>query len=117
MTGAAPLIYAREARLNPAEFVQVLVASGLGKTRPVADAARIARMLAGADLVMTARRTCDGELVGVARCITDFSWCCYVSELAVNGAAHGHGAGRGGRSCRRRRFRMRTFIRVSGLRG
>jgi len=34
-------------------------------------------------------------LVGVARSITDFSWCCYLSEFAVSSSAQGLGVGKG----------------------
>jgi ribosomal protein S18 acetylase RimI-like enzyme len=33
--------------------------------------------------------------VGVVRCVTDFAWCCYVSELAVSASAQGRGIGKG----------------------
>ena len=91
---AAPhAAFAREPDLPVAEFRQVLVESGLGATRPVDDAPRLQAMLSGAGLLMTARR--DGRLVGVARCLTDFSWNCYVSELAVSASAQGLGIGQG----------------------
>ena len=70
----------------------MLVASGLGARRPIDDMPRLARMLAQADLVVTAR--IDGRLVGVARAITDFSYCCYLSDLAVDGAHQRQGIGR-----------------------
>lgn len=52
-----------------------------GLNRPVDDLDRIARMCASSNLVITAW---DGEtLVGVARSLTDFCYCCYLSDLAV----------------------------------
>jgi len=52
-----------------------------GLRRPTDDPGRIQRMLANANLILTAW---DGErLVGIARCLTDFSYCCYLSDLAV----------------------------------
>ena len=54
------------------------------------------QMLDHADLVVTARiDRADRALVGVARCITDFSWCCYLSELAVSTSTQGLGVGKG----------------------
>ncbi|MEO0996846.1 MAG: hypothetical protein AAFX58_04945 [Pseudomonadota bacterium] len=48
---------------------------------------RGAAMLHNADLIVTARDTdSDGQLVGVSRCITDFAFCCYCSDLAVDAA-------------------------------
>jgi len=85
--------YARESRLTAAEFRDVLSDSGLGAIRPVDDTDRLTRMLAGANLIVGARL--DGRLVGVARCITDFSWVCYLSDLAVSPAAQGLGVGKG----------------------
>lgn len=89
-------VYAVEPDLPVAAFAGVLAASGLGDTRPLHDPARLQRMLAEAGLVLTARLAgAEGELIGVARCVTDFSWCCYVAELAVAPAAQGRGVGRG----------------------
>jgi len=90
------VLYAREQDLSVAEFSRVLDESGLGATRPLDDPARIEEMLRGANLIVTARL--DGpkrELVGVARAITDFSWCCYLPELAVSRSAQGLGVGKG----------------------
>lgn len=95
MSQAGEVAYAREPDLPLADFARVLEESGLGATRPLGDLERLGRMLAQANLVMTARRGPGGELLGVARCVTDFSWCCYVSELAVGRAAQGLGVGRG----------------------
>lgn len=87
------IVYARETALPVADFRKVLVEAGPGLTRPVDDPNRLGRMIEGAQLVVTARR--DGEIVGVARCITDFSWNCYLNELAVSKAAQGLGIGKG----------------------
>ncbi|MEZ6089093.1 MAG: GNAT family N-acetyltransferase [Pirellulaceae bacterium] len=79
--------------LTPAEFIDVLRRSTLAERRPVDDFARIAKMLAGADLVVTARDP-DGKLIGVSRAITDFAYCTYLSDLAVDEAHQGRGIGR-----------------------
>ena len=89
-------VYGVEPDLSVAAFSDVLARSGLGATRPLDDPARLARMLAEAGLVLTARiGGAGGALIGVARCVTDFSWCCYVAELAVTPTAQGLGVGRG----------------------
>jgi GNAT superfamily N-acetyltransferase len=50
-------------------------------TRPTNDKERIAKMYANSNLVVTAW---DGPLlIGVARSVTDFCYCCYLSDLAV----------------------------------
>lgn len=90
---SAAIVYAREPALAVDEFRHVLVDSGLGAIRPVYDRERLQRMLDLAGLTVTARR--DGALLGVARCVTDFAWCCYLSELAVAKSAQGLGVGKG----------------------
>lgn len=87
------LVCAREPGLDVGEFRRVLADSGLGSIRPIGDPGRLQQMLDAADLVLTAR-TMDGRLVGVARCLTDFSWCAYLSDLAVCTSAQGLGVGR-----------------------
>ena len=90
------ILYAREPALDIAEFRRVLVDSGLGETRPVDDDTRLQAMLSGANLVLTARLNVEGKpLIGVARALTDFSWVCYISELAVSQSAQGLGIGKG----------------------
>ena len=52
-----------------------------GLPRPTNDKERIQKMIDHSDLIVTAW---DGELlVGVSRCITDWAWCCYLSDLAI----------------------------------
>jgi ribosomal protein S18 acetylase RimI-like enzyme len=96
MNDSPRLFYAREQRLGVAEFRQVLVESGLGASRPIDDEERLQKMLTEAGLIVTARLDEPGhKLVGVARCITDFSWCCYLSELAVAKSVQGRSIGKG----------------------
>ncbi|MER8478297.1 GNAT family N-acetyltransferase [Mesorhizobium sp. M1163] len=96
MTTRSKVLYASEPGLGIAEFRRVLVESGLGANRPVDDDTRLNAMLSGANLVFTARLDTEGKpLVGVARGVTDFSWVCYVSELAVCKSAQGLGIGKG----------------------
>ncbi|RZK95110.1 MAG: GNAT family N-acetyltransferase, partial [Methylobacterium sp.] len=79
------IAYGIEPDLDAAEFRRVLIESGLAVRRPIDDPSRLARMLAQADLVVTARR--DGDLVGIARTHTDFAFCAYLSDLAVSRSA------------------------------
>jgi ribosomal protein S18 acetylase RimI-like enzyme len=96
MADPSKVLYASEPALDVAEFRRVLVESGLGKVRPVDDAARLQAMLDNANLVLSARLDRpDRQLVGVARGMTDFSWVCYISDLAVSKAAQGLGVGKG----------------------
>lgn len=84
--------YCLEPDLSAQEFREVLVASTLGERRPVNDLQRLDRMLRHADVIVTAREA--GRLVGVSRAITDFSFCCYLSDLAVDAAYQRRGIGR-----------------------
>ncbi len=77
--------------LTPALYIDLLHRSTLGERRPVDDPETIAGMIANADLTVTAW---DGDtLVGVARSVTDFTYCCYLSDLAVDAAYQRQGIG------------------------
>lgn len=84
-------IYKDARRITVAEFRDVLRRSTLAERRPVGDEARLEAMLAHADLLCTA--WAEGLLVGVARSVTDFAFCCYLSDLAVDVAWQGRGVG------------------------
>ncbi|WP_448203025.1 GNAT family N-acetyltransferase [Azospirillum sp. sgz302134] len=86
------IVYAIEPDLTADDFIDVLHRSGLAERRPVADRPRVEAMLRKADLIVTARS--GGGLVGVARSITDFVYCCYLSDLAVDRALQGRGIGK-----------------------
>lgn len=86
------IVYAEEPGLGVDEFVDVLRRSTLADRRPVDQRDRIGRMLRQADIVLTAR--VGGRLVGVSRAITDFAYCCYLSDLAVDAACQRRGIGR-----------------------
>ncbi|MBV8188364.1 MAG: GNAT family N-acetyltransferase [Alphaproteobacteria bacterium] len=83
-------VYAREDFLGADEYIDIVRKSGL--VRPIDDRGRVERMLAHANLIVTARQ--DGRLVGFARSLTDFCFCCYLSDLAVDKACQGQGIGR-----------------------
>lgn len=74
--------YALEPNLPTDEFIDLLVRSTLAERRPVNEPETIAGMLRNADVILTARS--DGKLVGVSRAITDFAYCTYLSDLAVD---------------------------------
>lgn len=67
-------------------------ASTLGERRPVDDRDRMAAMIRNANLVITAW---DGNLlVGIARSVSDFAYCTYLSDLAVRVSHQRAGIGR-----------------------
>ena len=83
--------YSHDRKITSEQFVDVLKRSTLSERRPIHDAERISQMLAHANLICTAW---DGDiLVGVSRSITDFSFCCYLSDLAVDVAYQKQGIG------------------------
>jgi len=87
-----PIVYALEPNLTAKEFQNILITSTLAERRPADDLDRLDKMLRNADVVVTVR---DGDrLVGVSRAITDYSFCCYLSDLAVDVAYQGQGIGK-----------------------
>ena len=84
--------YVSDRPITTEQFIDVLHRSGLAERRPVDDASCIEAMLEHADLICTA--WVDDELVGVSRSVTDFEYCCYLSDLAVDAAYQGLGIGK-----------------------
>jgi predicted N-acetyltransferase YhbS len=78
--------------LDLEEVVRVYRESGLGERRPVEETERMAAMVRNANLVVTCR--VDGELVGIARSVSDFSYVTYLSDIAVVRAHQRSGIGR-----------------------
>lgn len=74
--------YTVENNLSPEEFKSVLIRSTLGDRRPVDNIERISKMVHHANLIITARD--DGKLVGIGRSLSDFAFCTYMSDLAVD---------------------------------
>lgn len=73
------------------EVLGVLRQSGLAERRPIDDRPRLNAALDATDLLVTARAA--GRLVGFARSVTDFSWACYLADLAVVHSFQGQGLG------------------------
>ncbi|MFI9547131.1 GNAT family N-acetyltransferase [Streptomyces sp. NPDC052016] len=78
--------------LDLGEVLRVYRESGLGERRPVEETERMAAMVRNANLVVTCR--VDGELVGIARSVSDFSYVTYLSDIAVDRAHQRSGIGR-----------------------
>lgn len=74
--------YQIENDLSVEEFRDVLVRSTLGERRPINEPERLQKMLQHANLIITARK--DRKLIGVSRSLTDFAFCTYLSDLAVD---------------------------------
>ena len=74
------------------QVIELYQASTLGARRPVDDRDRMRTMLQNANLIVTAW---EGEvMVGIARSLTDFCYCTYLSDLAVRASHQLHGVGR-----------------------
>lgn len=74
------------------QFIDLLQRSTLGERRPVEDINCIEGMLKNSNLMISAWR--QGNLVGIARSLTDFNYACYLSDLAVCRNYHDCGIGR-----------------------
>jgi predicted N-acetyltransferase YhbS len=85
--------YQLEPQLSSTEFIDLLQRSSLAQRRPVDDLERIAGMLRHADIILTARLD-SGALIGISRAITDYSFCTYLSDLAVAREFQKQGIGR-----------------------
>jgi GNAT superfamily N-acetyltransferase len=73
-------------------FIDLYRDSTLGERRPIDDRARMAQMLARANLVVSAW---DGaQLIGIARSLSDFCYATYLSDIAVRLAYQRAGVGR-----------------------
>lgn len=84
------IVYAQDRAITPQQLADVFTRSGI--VRPVDDLPRLQKMLQHGNLLITAW---DGaRLVGVARALSDFSFCCYLSDLAVDRAYQQSGIGR-----------------------
>lgn len=78
--------------ISAAQFAALLAQTSLGGRRPLDHPATLQGMLDNANLLVTAWQ---GEaLVGVARSVTDFHYCCYLSDLAVGESVQGLGIGK-----------------------
>ncbi|MBB5039737.1 GNAT family N-acetyltransferase [Prosthecobacter dejongeii] len=86
------IAYQIEPNLPVSDFIGVLQSSTLAERRPINDIPRMDRMLRQADLILTARY--QGELVGIARTLTDGSYSTYLADLAVAAPFQGRGIGR-----------------------
>ncbi len=81
----------KDIRLN--EYIEVLEKSGLANRRPMDNPDLLNRMLINSNLLITARH--QGQLVGILRGLTDFSYRTFVADLAVIRDFQNQGIGRG----------------------
>ncbi|TSB45164.1 GNAT family N-acetyltransferase [Alkalicoccobacillus porphyridii] len=84
------LTYHVNAPVTAEEVVDVFRSSGI--KRPIDQVDRIERMLVASQLLISARD--HDKLVGIARSLTDFCYCCYLSDLAVSAEYQKAGVGK-----------------------
>ena len=73
------IIYRNDITPDTDQIIDVYNSSGIN--RPTTDKERIEKMYSNSNLVLTAWD--NGKLVGISRSLTDFCYCCYLSDLAV----------------------------------
>ncbi|HAS8520093.1 TPA: GNAT family N-acetyltransferase, partial [Vibrio vulnificus] len=78
--------------ITPEQFVDLLNQTTLGARRPTDNNECISGMLENADLLVSA--WIGERLVGIARSVTDFHYCCYLSDLAVSEQIQSKGIGK-----------------------
>lgn len=87
-----PITYRTDFTPSVEQFIDILSRTSLGPRRPLDDLDCMQAMVQHANLIATAW---DGALlVGIARCVTDFAYACYMSELAVDEAYQKRGIGK-----------------------
>lgn len=83
--------YKIDKQVSLSQFIGLLKRSTLAERRPIDDVC-LQGMLANSNLIITA--WAGQQLVGIARSITDFHYCCYLSDLAVDVAYQQQGIGK-----------------------
>jgi GNAT superfamily N-acetyltransferase len=86
------IVYRTDLKISVDQFIDVLKRSTLAERRPVDDFDRIEKMLQHGNILITAWK--NDLLVGVSRALSDFSFCCYLSDLAVDESFQKQGIGK-----------------------
>jgi len=68
--------------ISVTQFKALLSNTSLGERRPLEDKECLQGMLNNSNLVISAWQ--GEQLIGIARSVTDFHFCCYLSDLAVD---------------------------------
>ncbi|MBI3143507.1 MAG: GNAT family N-acetyltransferase [Bacteroidetes bacterium] len=84
------ITYSAEAIPSIGHIIEVYESSGIN--RPTGNLARMEKMYANANLVVTAWH--NDLLVGIARSLTDFCHSCYLADLAVRKEYQSKGVGK-----------------------
>ena len=84
--------YRSDVKISAEQFIDLLKRSTLAARRPVDNKDLIQGMLDHANVIITAWN--NNTLVGVSRALSDFSFTCYLSDLAVDEAWQKKGIGK-----------------------
>ena len=76
------IIYRSDIKPELEQAIALYRHCSLGERRPITDSTRFKAMLDNANLVITAWY--DDQLIGIARCLTDFVYITYLADLAVD---------------------------------
>ncbi|OLS20001.1 MAG: hypothetical protein HeimC3_42120 [Candidatus Heimdallarchaeota archaeon LC_3] len=84
------ITYSADKNISAKELAYIFDEAGL--ERPTNDLSRMKSMIEHADVIVIARK--DKKIIGVARALTDFRYCCYLSDLAVIKSYQKQGVGK-----------------------
>lgn len=84
------IIYKDDIMPDIDQIIDVYNSSGIN--RPTNDKERIKKMYSHSNLILTAWD--NDKLVGISRSVTDFYYCCYLSDLAVSKEYQNRGIGK-----------------------
>ncbi|MEO8472878.1 MAG: GNAT family N-acetyltransferase [Chryseolinea sp.] len=91
-TISSDIWYRNDVSITSADFIDLLKRSTLAARRPVDNVEKIQLMLDHGNVLVTAWK--GDLLIGVSRALTDFSFCCYLSDLAVDESFQKQGVGK-----------------------
>ena len=86
------IIYKINSKITVDDYIDLLSKTSLGNRRPITNRQCIKGMVDNSNLIVSA--WLDGKLIGVARSVTDFYYCCYLSDLAVSEQCQNYGIGK-----------------------
>ena len=84
------ITYRTDVTPDTEQIIDVYNSSGIN--RPTVDKERITKMYSNSNLIVTAWD--NDKLVGISRSLTDFCYCCYLSDLAVRKDYQASGIGK-----------------------
>ncbi len=86
------IVYKVNANIKVADYINLLSKTSLGERRPINDIQRMDGMLKNSNLIVSAWS--GDNLVGVSRSLTDYHFCCYLSDLVVSEEFQKYGIGK-----------------------